>query len=154
MKRTKHLLPAAITLLLILTGSALAQSQQPARTGIRGIQMLQLLRHEKLQLLKSLNLTPEQKAPIKSILESQKSLILIAARDLVKARLDLANKVPGAELELEKARISAAKLKKELLEQIKPILNSDQLAVVQQRMQKRAERLQRILNALDRKINL
>jgi hypothetical protein len=152
MKQSKRFLPA-LGLMLILAGSAFSQDRKSAVASTRGARNLQMLRLEKLQFLKNHNLSPDQKAQIKSILENQKNRVLISARDLVKARLDLANNAPGAEIELEQARIAAARLKAEILEQVKPALNSDQLSTLHQRMQRKAQRLQRLLDRLNAKIN-
>ncbi len=99
-----------------------------------------------------LNLTADQRTQIKSILENSKTQILQARRDCVKARLDLAKDLPSAATELANARLQAANLRKQILERIKPVLTPDQLAKVQERQQRREQRLQNMLDRLNGKI--
>ncbi len=101
----------------------------------------------------NLNLTTDQKAQIKSILTNNKPQILQAARDVVKARLDVINGVPNAGTELANARSHAADLRKQIFEQIKPVLTADQLSRVQERKQLRTQRLQNLLDRLNKKIS-
>ncbi len=101
----------------------------------------------------NLNLTTDQKAQIKSILTNNKPQILQAARDVVKARLDVINGVPNAGAELANARSHAADLRKQIFEQIKPVLTADQLSRIQERKQLRTQRLQNLLDRLNKKIS-
>jgi Spy/CpxP family protein refolding chaperone len=108
------------------------------------------------QFIAGLNLTADQKAKVKDILAGNKTQILQATRDVVKARLDAVNGVANAADELAAARLNAANLRKSIQEQMKTVLTPDQLAQVQTKMkdtqQIRAQRLQKLLDRLNSKI--
>ena len=99
-----------------------------------------------------LNLTADQKTQIKSILQNSKAQMQQAARNVIKARLDLARGDDGAVSELAAAQSQAVNLRKQIFESIRPVLTPDQLSKMQQLQQLREQRLQRILDRLDGKI--
>jgi Spy/CpxP family protein refolding chaperone len=104
------------------------------------------------QFLKELNITPDQKEQIKTILVGNKTQIQTAVRDLVKGRLDLINGAPNAANELANAFAQTATLRKQIFEQIKSILTPDQLAKVQGMQQLKTQRLQKLLEQLNSRI--
>jgi hypothetical protein len=138
-----------MALMLAFAGSTFAQNQNATGTRLKGVRLLRMFRIERMQFVKNLILTPDQKTQIKSILANQKTQIRQTVRDIVKARLDLTSQTPGAEAEFVKAQAAAVHLKMQLFEQIKPVLNSDQLAKVQQRIQRKGQRLQKMLERLN-----
>jgi len=104
------------------------------------------------EFIKGLKITPDQRTQIKGILESSRPRTLQAVRDIVKAQLDMSQNLPGAADELAAAQLRAANLKKQIFEQIKPVLTPDQLAKMQNAQQWKTQRLQRLLDALDGRI--
>jgi hypothetical protein len=144
MKRSKHLILAVITLMLAFAGSTLGQNQNATGSRLKGMRLLRMFRIERMQFAKNLDLTPGQKTQIKSILANQKTQIRQSVRDVAKARHDLTSQTPGAEAEFAKARAASVYLKMQLFKQIKPVLNSDQLAKAQQRIQIKRQRLQKM----------
>jgi Spy/CpxP family protein refolding chaperone len=99
-----------------------------------------------------LNLTADQKAQIKAILQNNKTQIQQAARNVIKARLDLVKGYDGAAGELVAAQSQAAGLRKQIFDSVKPILTQDQLSKMQQLQQMRGQRLQRMLDRLNSRI--
>jgi Spy/CpxP family protein refolding chaperone len=156
MNGRKFFMVSCLALALLLIGAALVPAANQDRVGIAakraGIGRFLSLK----QLAAGLDLTADQKTQIKNILANNKTQILQAVRDVVKGRLDATNGVPNAADELAAARQKAAGLRRSILEQIKPILTADQLAKVrtkmQNRKQRRAQRLQKLLDRLDSKI--
>jgi Spy/CpxP family protein refolding chaperone len=104
------------------------------------------------EFVRGLNITADQRAQIKTIVRSHKTQIQQAARDVVKARLDMQNGVSGAPTELATALTQAANLKKQIFEEIKPVLTPDQLAKAQQLQDLKMQRLERQLDRLNSKI--
>jgi hypothetical protein len=99
-----------------------------------------------------LNLTADQKTQIKAILQNNKTQIQQAARNVIKARLDLAKGYDGAAGELVAAQSQAAGLRKQMFDSVKPILTQDQLSKMQQLQQLREQRLQKRLDRLNSRI--
>ena len=104
------------------------------------------------EFVRGLNITADQRAQIKTIVRSHKTQIQQAARDVMKARLDLQNGVSGAPAALAGALTQAANLKKQIFEEIKPVLTPDQLAKAQQLQDLKMQRLERQLDRLNSKI--
>ncbi len=102
--------------------------------------------------INQLNLTSDQKTQIKGILKTNQTQIIQAARDVVKARLDLIQGVTNSATELANAQVQAANLREQILGQIKPVLTADHLARLQQRKQNREQRLQRLLDRLNSRL--
>ncbi len=148
MKRNKLLLVGGLAFMLVL----LPVAGNAAQNG----SLAQTARHLGIfragELIGELNLTPDQKTQIKSILAQNKAQIIKAARDVVQARLDLVNGVQNAADELGTAQLNAFNLRTSILAQIKPVLTPDQLAKVQQMQQRRTERLQNLLDRLNQKV--
>ena len=99
-----------------------------------------------------LNLTPDQKTQIKTVLQNNKIQRQKAVRNVIKARLDLAKGLNGAAGELAAAQSQVAGLKRQILNDIQPVLTQDQLAKLQKLQLRREQRLQRILDRLDSRI--
>lgn len=137
----------ALAAISITTTPAAAQDLGAAR-GRAGLARLLGIRGVAGQL----NLTPDQKSQIKTILKSDQSQILQAIRDVVKARLDLIKGLPESAAELAGAQARAESLRKQVLEQIRPVLTADQQAKLQNRQQLREQRLQRLLDRLNGRI--
>jgi hypothetical protein len=158
MQKKWRLVLAVLGLSLALTSSAFAQNPNRPGAALRGmgqgmgLRLQRLLGAEKLQSIQSLNLTDDQKASIKSMLAGQKTQILQAASKVVKARIDMINKVQGADGELATALSNARNLKIIVWDQIKSVLTSDQLAKAQEKQQLRAQRLQKLLDRINSKI--
>jgi Spy/CpxP family protein refolding chaperone len=152
MNRKRLFIAGSLVLTLILTAVFLkpAAAQDTAGKGRARMGIARLFRAQ--AFVRGLNLTADQKSQIKGILQNNKTQILQAARDVVKARLDAAKGLPDAAAELANAQIQAANLRKQILEQIKPVLTADQLARVQERIQLREQRLQRVLDRLNSRI--
>jgi hypothetical protein len=152
MKKRKYYLAGSLIIVLAalsVTASFAAVQKNPVRAraqfrlaqriGIRGF-------------VKKLNLTPDQKTQIKTVLQNNKTQIQQAARNTVKARLDLAKGYEGAAGELAAAQSQAAGLRKQIFDSVRPILTQDQLSKMQQLQQLREQRLQRKLDRLNSRI--
>ena len=152
MNRLKHLMVAALAIALIGGHAAGLHAENRDRIeGKRGGAILFGLpgtRH----IIAGLDLTSDQKNRIKTIFTDNKSPILQATRDLVESRLGMLQGLPDATMEFANARIQAMNLKKQILEQIKPILTPDQLSLVRERQLRKEERLQSMLERLDNRI--
>jgi len=152
MNRRKHFLTGGLMLALMLISAATlpaaAQDNFGTARGRMGLARLFGARN----FVSGLNLTADQKSQIKGILKSNKTQILQTTRDLVKARLDLTKGLPEAATEFANAQLQAANLRRQILEQIKPILAPDQLAKVQEKQQLREQRLQKLLDRLNSRI--
>ena len=153
MKTKKHFLTGCILLVLVMISAAAlpaaAQGNFGKARGRMGMARLFGIN----SFIRNLNLTEDQKTQIKSILQSNRPQILQATRDVVKARLDVLNAVPDAATEVANARLHAADLRKQIFEQIKPILTADQLAKIQERRQLGKQRLQNLLDRLNNRIS-
>jgi len=103
-------------------------------------------------MIKELNLTADQKNQIKTVFQGCKSQFQQTRQQLLKARLELANSSDAAAGELATALSQAVALRKQVFEQIKPILTPDQLSKLQSRQQPRQQRLQKQLDQLNRRI--
>ncbi|MBN2338306.1 MAG: hypothetical protein JXP48_07175 [Acidobacteria bacterium] len=101
-----------------------------------------------------LNLTGLQKAQIRDILVENRGQLLQAVRSRLQARLDLGNGGPESIADLANAQLQSRQLKKQILEQIAPVLNASQLALIQQRQQEREQRLRKIAGQLDARMGL
>jgi len=141
----------AIALIFMSVASLPAAPQGNPSGARRGLRFLQLMGAG--QFVGGLNLTDAQKTQIKGILTANKTQMIQAAYDVVKARLDMENGVANAATELANAQVKASSLKKQIFEQIKPILTPDQLAKVQARQQQRSQRLQNLLDRLHSKMS-
>ncbi len=152
MNKYRHLLMGGFLIALMVTSAAALPAAAQDNLGMaRGRTRLARLFgvHD---LVGRLNLTPDQKTQIKTILQNNRPQILQTTRGVVKARLDLLKGLPDAATELANAQLQAANLKRQIFEQIKPVLAPDQLAKVQERQQQREQRLQKLLDRLNNKI--
>jgi Spy/CpxP family protein refolding chaperone len=155
MKRyLKALLALGAAMLLIATVVAVANAQD-AKLGQKAAQkrvLRSLIRPG--AALRGLDLTQQQKDQIKAILASNKDAIKAAVTDSVKARL-LMNRAlasGASDQDLKAAFDNAAnaqwnelQLRSKMIAGIKPILTPDQLARLQQRLQKVNARIQNLL---------
>ncbi len=141
--RTFLVAGVALALMLALAGIVGAQQGKRARAMARGFGIGQFAR--------GLNLTPDQKAQIKGVIAKNKSQFVQVRIQMLQARLDLLKGNPNAAGELAGAQVAAVNLRTSLLEQIKPVLTSDQLAQLQQRQQQREQRLQNRLDRLNKR---
>ena len=145
MKNSRTFLVAGVALVLVLALAGIVGAQQGkrARAMARGFGIGQFAR--------GLNLTPDQRAQIKGIIDKNKSQIVQARIQILQARLDLLKGNPNAAGELANAQVAAVNMRTSLLDQIKPLLTSDQLAQLQQRQQQREQRLQNRLDRLNKR---
>jgi Spy/CpxP family protein refolding chaperone len=154
MNGRRYFMVGCLALILLSVASLPAVAQGNVGAGAKRARFARLLSAK--QFAAGLNLTADQKTQIKNILANNKTQILQAARDAVKARLDIANGVPNAADQLAAARLTAANLRKSILDQMKSVLTPDQLAQVQTKMQNReqlrAQRLQKLLDRINSKI--
>lgn len=103
---------------------------------------------------RELNLTDLQKAQIGDILVKNRAQLLQAVRGRLQARLELGNGGPESIADLANAQLQSRQLKKQIFEQIAPVLNASQLVLIQQRQQEREQRLRRIVGQLDARMGL
>jgi Spy/CpxP family protein refolding chaperone len=154
MNGRKKFMIGCLALILISIASLPTVAQDNVGAVGRRARMARLYRMN--QFAAGLNLTADQKTQIKTIIANNKTQRLQASRDVVKARLDVANGVPNAAAELAAARQKAVNLRKSILGQMKSVLTPDQLAQVQTKMQSRqqlrAQRLQKVLDRINSKI--
>ncbi len=149
-RRKFSMVTLAVVLAAITVVAPLATAQGGSGHPGRQARIARLLGVE--GAVSQLNLTSDQKTQIKAILKTNQTQILQAARDVVKARLDVMQGVPDSATELANARAQAANLREQILGQIKPVLTADQLATLQERKQNREQRLQRLLDRLNSKL--
>jgi Spy/CpxP family protein refolding chaperone len=154
MNGRRYFMMGCLALILLSVASLPAAAQGYTGATARRARFARLLSAK--QFAAGLNLTADQKAQIKTILANNKTQILQAARNVVKARLDVANGVPNAADQLAAARLQAVNLRKSIFDQMKSILTPDQLAQAQTKMQNRqqlrAQRLQKLLDRINSKI--
>ena len=141
------LIVVMLTISIAVSYAAVQANPVRARAQIRLAQLIGVR-----GFVNRLNLTPDQKTQIKTILQNNKTQIQQAARNVVKARLDLVKGYDGAAGELVAAQSQAAGLRKQIFDSVKPILTQDQLTQVQKLQQLREQRMQRVLDRLNNRI--
>lgn len=153
-KIPRYFLLAGMGILMGIISAGFVAGQNRVRAARQGLAqrmgLPQLL--EMQQFLGGLNLTDDQKAQIKGIFTQNKTQILLAARDVIKARLDMMQGIQGAATELANAQLQAENLRTQIFSQISPLLTQDQIAKVQQRKQLREERLQKLLDRINKQL--
>jgi Spy/CpxP family protein refolding chaperone len=143
----------AAGLMLTMAASMVTMSFAAQGKGIGMRQRARIARTAGIrEFMRGLNITADQRAQIKTILQSHKAQIQQARRDAMKARLDLDRDVAGAPGELANALAKAADLKKQIFEEIKPVLTPDQLAKAQKIRELREQRLQKQLDRYNSRI--
>ena len=155
MRIRQHFIPVCLSVLLI-TGAGLAQGNGN-RPGVRpgalrqGAPFAQVF--EVRQFIAGLNLTEDQRAQVNTVMANNRIAVLQAARDMVQARLNLLKGLPGAAADVANAQLKAEDLRAQIAGQIKAFLTSDQLAKLEKREQLREERLQKLLDNLNERLN-
>ncbi len=101
---------------------------------------------------RELNLASGQKEQIRDILAKHRDQLLRAVRNRLQARIELGNRNPENIANYTNARMAAWQVRRQIFDQIKPILNEGQLALVLKGQQEREQRLRRVLAQLDTRI--
>jgi Spy/CpxP family protein refolding chaperone len=102
--------------------------------------------------IRGLNLTSEQRVQVRETVKGNRARILQAVRAVVQARMDMMKQTPNSGEEMASAVVQAMRLKKQIFEQIRPILTAEQWTKIQEKLQSREQRLQNLLNRLDARI--
>lgn len=145
-------LGAAMLLVATVVSAANAQNAKPGQKAAQKRMLRSLIRPG--AALRGLDLTQQQKDQVKAILTSNKDAIKAAVTDSVKARLlmnrALASGASDQDLKAAfdnatNAQWNALRLRSKMIAGIKPILTPDQLARLQQRLQKVDARIQNLL---------
>lgn len=100
------------------------------------------------EFLRGLRLTETQREAIKAILQSYKGKLIDTREDLLLARLALVKKDPNGPSHFGNAQKQAMALRVLIFSEIETQLTPDQRAILQERQERQAERLERMLERL------
>jgi Spy/CpxP family protein refolding chaperone len=100
------------------------------------------------EFLRGLRLTETQREAIKAIVQSHRSEILDTREALLQARLALVKEYAKGPGDFGAAQARLMHLRLLIFNEIKTKLTADQLAVLQERQERQADRLERILERL------
>jgi Spy/CpxP family protein refolding chaperone len=100
------------------------------------------------EFLRGLRLTETQREAIKTILQSHRADILDTREALLQARLALVKEDPKGPGYFGAAQTRLMDLRLRIFNEIKTKLTADQLAVLQERQERQADRLERMLERL------
>jgi Spy/CpxP family protein refolding chaperone len=143
--RAMRFITVAASLILVLSLTVNAQQRMRAGAGIRNGIAAEIGIQEYIQ---NLRLTQEQRDQIKAIIQAHRSDLLDYRKSLIRARLALLKESPNAPADFGAAQARLMEIRQQVLNQIKAKLTSDQLAVLQERLQKRIDALQQRLDRL------
>ena len=100
------------------------------------------------EFLRGLRLTETQREAINTMIQSHRAEILDTREALLHARLALAKEDPKGPGDFGAAQARLMDLRLRIFNEIKTKLTADQLAVLQERQERQAERLERMLERL------
>ena len=100
------------------------------------------------EFLRGLRLTETQREAIKIMLQSHRAEILDTREALLQARLSLVKESPNGSVAFVEAQTKLMDLRLRIFNEIKTKLTADQLAVLKERQERQAERLERMLERL------
>ena len=146
MKKPKGLLLVCMSFALIFSGTGLLSAAQNGpkvmrRGGDPGMGPVRMFGLR--QIARGLELTDEQRAQIREILEENRNQIEQARRNVLQARENLDAGFPETAEALGTAHAEAALLRVQMHEQIKQLLTAEQLNLLEERRQLRKERLEK-----------
>jgi hypothetical protein len=100
------------------------------------------------EFLRGLRLTETQREAIKITIQSHKAEILDTREALLQARLALVTESPSGSVDFGAAQTRLMDLRLRIFNEIKTKLTAHQLAVLKERQERQAERLERMLERL------
>ena len=138
---------AASSLFFILAMAVTAGAQQGKQ--VRAANTAGIAQNMGIQeYLRGLRLTETQREAIKTMIQSHRAEILDTREALLHARLALAKEDPKGPGDFGAAQARLMDLRLRIFNEIKTKLTADQLAVLQERQERQAERLERMLERL------
>jgi hypothetical protein len=138
---------AAGSLLIILAIAMAAGAQQGKQA--RAANTAGIAQNLGIQeFLRGLRLTETQREAIKIMLQSHRAEILDTREALLQARLSLVKESPNGSVDFGAAQTRLMDLRLRIFNEIKTKLTADQLAVLKERQERQAERLERMLERL------
>ncbi len=138
---------AALTLSLAFATTLSANAQQGRRAGMgpgNGIADVIGIRG----YIQALRLTQAQRDQIRAIMQDYKAQIIQSREALLQARMALLKEDPKGAVDFGSLQTKLMEMRLQILSQIKSKLTSDQLAILQERQQKRIDALQKRLDRL------
>jgi Spy/CpxP family protein refolding chaperone len=138
----------AISLLLFILAMAVAAGAQQGKQ-VRAANTAGIAQNLGIQeFLRGLRLTETQREAIKIMVQSHRAEILDTREALLQARLALVKEDPKGPGDFGAAQARLMDLRLRIFNEIKTKLTADQLAVLQERQERQADRLERILQRL------